>query len=301
MSDYYHVKIVKKNIEADPVFAFDLSRQRLEDEVLLPFKKEEQFMCGHSIIRPAEVDAIIITETEIPSSQILKKTRAMRMLLKFGAEVKSSHLIDPEEVVRQGKDVTSELLKELRLPKKKLPKSDSMMSGTSNLAKKDKVFIVHGREDREALSLQKYLRDKLKLDAIVFDDLPDKGRTIIEQIEQIQKNIYYAFVIVTPEDVGCPSHEVESIAKLIAELSTVNKETVQKELLEHLNGRARQNVVFELGLFIGALGRKNVCCLKQKTVRDKPSDIDGVLYKEFDKEVKEVFHELSDELTNTDQ
>jgi predicted nucleotide-binding protein len=43
------------------------------------------------------------------------------------------------------------------------------------------------------------------------------------------------------------------------------------------NYRARQNVILELGYFIGKLGRKNVCALKQGDV-ELPSDILGVVW-----------------------
>ena len=47
---------------------------------------------------------------------------------------------------------------------------------------------------------------------------------------------------------------------------------------EHnLKPRARQNVVFEFGYFIGKLGRRRVCALVKGDV-EKPSDYDGVLY-----------------------
>jgi predicted nucleotide-binding protein len=176
-----------------------------------------------------------------------------------------------------------------------LPKLDLSGIQKTTSENKDKVFIVHGRDDRQALYLQKYLKDKLKVNAILFDDLPDKGRTIIEQIEYIQDNVFYAFVIVTPDDLGCLSQELEKIKPLFEGSQTIATEKIGK-IFDLLQGRARQNVVFELGLFIGALGREHVCCLKQKTVNERPSDIDGILYKEFDLDVKEVFHELSDEI-----
>ena len=129
----------------------------------------------------------------------------------------------------------------------------------------------------------------------MFDDLADKGKTIIEQIEEIQSSISYAFVILTPDDVGCLQEDLEKINSAFARLKTVRKEEVNKAL-ETFKGRARQNVVFELGLFIGALGRENVCCLKQRGVKEIPSDISGILYKEFDTNVSDVFHELRNEL-----
>jgi predicted nucleotide-binding protein len=57
--------------------------------------------------------------------------------------------------------------------------------------------------------------------------------------------------------------------------------------------------LFELGLFIGTLGRENVCYLKQKNLKEIPSDLDGVLYKEFDESVEEVFYQLPEELFGT--
>lgn len=47
--------------------------------------------------------------------------------------------------------------------------------------------------------------------------------------------------------------------------------------------RARQNVVFELGYFMGKLGRERVCPLF-KGVIENPSDIDGIIYVLMDKE-----------------
>ncbi len=47
--------------------------------------------------------------------------------------------------------------------------------------------------------------------------------------------------------------------------------------------RARQNVVFELGYFMGKLGRERVCPLFKGEI-EKPSDIDGVIYVPMDGE-----------------
>jgi len=45
--------------------------------------------------------------------------------------------------------------------------------------------------------------------------------------------------------------------------------------------RARQNVVLELGYFIGRLGRERVCALIRGNV-EIPSDFGGVVYEQFD-------------------
>ena len=45
----------------------------------------------------------------------------------------------------------------------------------------------------------------------------------------------------------------------------------------HCTPRARQNVIFEVGCFIGKLGRGRVCALVRGDV-ERPSDYNGVLY-----------------------
>jgi predicted nucleotide-binding protein len=50
-----------------------------------------------------------------------------------------------------------------------------------------------------------------------------------------------------------------------------------------LNPRARQNVVFELGFFIGKLGPEKVVALVKGEI-EIPSDFDGVVYISLDKD-----------------
>jgi predicted nucleotide-binding protein len=47
-------------------------------------------------------------------------------------------------------------------------------------------------------------------------------------------------------------------------------------------GRARQNVILELGYFMGRLGRTKVCAL-YKGAMELPSDYQGILYVEMDR------------------
>lgn len=42
-----------------------------------------------------------------------------------------------------------------------------------------------------------------------------------------------------------------------------------------MRGRARQNVIFELGYFFGKIGKANTICLVKGEV-DLPSDLDGL-------------------------
>ena len=79
------------------------------------------------------------------------------------------------------------------------------------------------------------------------------GRTIIEKFES-HAHVGFAVALLTPDDVGSLKNEKPN-----------------------LKSRARQNVIFEFGYFIGKLGRERVCALVKSDV-EKPSDYDGVLY-----------------------
>ena len=68
--------------------------------------------------------------------------------------------------------------------------------------------------------------------------------------------------------------DVEIISNLDDEIEIENQTTEYN--------RARQNVIFEFGFFIGKLGRQRVCAIHLPDV-ELPSDMAGVLYIPFDK------------------
>ena len=114
------------------------------------------------------------------------------------------------------------------------------------------VFIVHGRDQGTKEQVARFL-EKLELEPVILHEQPSQGRTIIEKFEDYS-DVAYAVVLLTPDDVG----------KLVSDKTKPRP-------------RARQNVVFELGFFIGKLGRKRVCALYQEEV-ELPSDFKGVVY-----------------------
>ncbi len=131
-------------------------------------------------------------------------------------------------------------------------------SSDQDTAKGNKVFVVHGRDINAAEAIARAV-EKLGLEAVILHENPDEGRTIIEKLEESAKNASFAIVLFTPDDVGALKEEADKGS----------------------NPRARQNVIFELGYFIGKLGRKQVCSIYQGKV-ESPSDIDGLLYVEMD-------------------
>jgi len=125
-----------------------------------------------------------------------------------------------------------------------------------------KVFIVHGHNEDKKNTVARYI-EQLGLEPIVLRDQANKGRTIIEKFEDFS-SVSFAIVILTYDDLGC------------------DKESFKSNDFER---RARQNVIFELGFFVGKLGRQKVCALYEEGV-DVPSDYKGVIYIPFQSDWK---------------
>jgi predicted nucleotide-binding protein len=120
----------------------------------------------------------------------------------------------------------------------------------------NKAFVVHGHDDAARETIARYL-EKLGITAVILHEQATEGRTLVEKLEYYA-DVDFAVVLLTPDDVG-------------AVASSADK----------LNPRARQNVVLELGFFVGKLGRKNVCALHKGSL-ELPSDYLGVGYVPLD-------------------
>ena len=114
-----------------------------------------------------------------------------------------------------------------------------------------KVFVIHGHDEAAKLAIAEFLR-RLGLEPVILAEQPSGGKTIIEKFEA-HADVGYAVALLTPDDVGSRQGD------------------------DAVRPRARQNVVFELGYFIGRLGRKRVCVLT-KGQPEIPSDYSGVVY-----------------------
>lgn len=114
------------------------------------------------------------------------------------------------------------------------------------------IFIVHGHDNATKFEVARFL-EKLGCNPVLLEEQVESGiNTIFQKLMDHAGKVSYAIVLLTPDD--------------LAEDETGTKAA-----------RARQNVLFELGLFIGKLGVDRVCLLKKGDV-DIPTDISGVLY-----------------------
>ncbi|MUL11860.1 MULTISPECIES: TIR domain-containing protein [Aliivibrio] len=120
--------------------------------------------------------------------------------------------------------------------------------------KKNKVFIVHGRDNEAKQEVARFI-DSLGLKAIILHEQASSGMTIIEKIEHYTDEADFALVLYTACDKGRGVHENNVHPRL----------------------RARQNVVFEHGYLMAKLGRRNVCALVKNDI-ETPNDISGVVY-----------------------
>ena len=161
----------------------------------------------------------------------------------------------------RGLEVAASILESMIDEIKEYWEEDEQSSNTSGTIismpkNTNKVFVIHGRDEAARETVARFL-EKLGLEPIVLHEQANKGRTIIEKFED-HADVDFAVVLLTPDDVG----------------------GLRDERLE-LKLRARQNVIFELGFFLGKLSRQRVCPLVKGDV-ETPSDYDGVVYTDLD-------------------
>jgi predicted nucleotide-binding protein len=124
--------------------------------------------------------------------------------------------------------------------------------------KKNKIFIVHGRDNEAKQEVARFI-ETIGLMPIILHEQASGGKTIIEKIEHYSAEAGYAIVLYTACDHGRDIH-----ATKIPPMQ-----------------RARQNVVFEHGYLMAKLGRENVCALVKGEI-ETPNDISGVVYVALD-------------------
>jgi len=117
-----------------------------------------------------------------------------------------------------------------------------------------RIFVVHGRDAGPKEAVARFL-ERLGFKAIILHEQANEGMTIIEKVEK-HSDVGFAVVLLTPDDEG----------NLMGDPPRL---------------RARQNVLLELGYFIGKLGRRHVCPLMVGQV-EIPSDWHGVVNEAFD-------------------
>ena len=120
---------------------------------------------------------------------------------------------------------------------------------------KTKVFIVHGHDEAPRETVARFIGQQ-GLEAVILHEQANAGMTIPEKLIK-HGNVGFAVVLLTPDDLGRAASD-----------------TIDRP-------RARQNVILELGYFVGRLGRDKVCALLKGDI-EMPTDYVGVVYVKWD-------------------
>lgn len=123
-----------------------------------------------------------------------------------------------------------------------------------------RIFIVHGHDTALKVTVARIL-EKLDLEPVILHEQENNGKTIIEKFERNAETCGFAIILLTADDCGYANEKGDNSKK----------------------PRARQNVVFEMGFFMGKLGRDRVLLLLDNGV-EKPGDLDGIIYHPTDNE-----------------
>jgi hypothetical protein len=129
---------------------------------------------------------------------------------------------------------------------------DQTLSASSNTSKTQplskRVFLAHGHDKVAKQKVARFL-EEIGLEPVILQKEPYRGKTNIEKFE-CHSNVGFAIVLLTPDDT----------------VMTAGKTAKQ---------RARQNVILELGYFLGKLGRSRISLVKTGKV-EMPSNIKGM-------------------------
>lgn len=142
--------------------------------------------------------------------------------------------------------------------------------------KRPRIFIVHGHDEGSMQGLVSLLVADMHLpEPVILRESANFCNTLIEKFEWESATLDVVFVLLTPDD-----QVVSSKSNLAA-------------------FRARQNVIFELGYFLGLMGRgfgKVILLVRQPV--ELPSDIEGIVKIDitdgFSKASAEIRRELAE-------
>lgn len=153
-------------------------------------------------------------------------------------------------------DNLEKLVEKVDLLKSEISEQPAIKESVFSSSDNENVFIVHGHNVAIQQSVARVI-EKLGLNPIILHEQANTGKTIIEKFEK-HSDVGFAIILMTDDDEGKSKSEID------------------------LKNRARQNVILELGYFIGKLGRERVLPLYSDSV-ELPSDIYGLLYTPIDK------------------
>ena len=279
---YYHIAVTNENCKNSekkshyPVFDLDITEKESMYEIVRKYDRGEKIRLKGPFIDNCQYPEMMIVQSE-EKAETFKKNLineiAKKASIHYGYDRAISYYDQPtvNVIMNEKKDTEDDITAKVfdHVEKETQPKARLANTG---VVKNKKVFIVHGH-DNELKEATARLVEKIGLEAVILHEQPNGGKTIIGKLEEQADRVGYAIILYTPCDEG------------------------REKGSEDSKPRARQNVVFEHGLFMGKLGSERVCVLRKGEV-EKPSDDQGILYIEVKDGSNEWKHEVAKELKN---
>jgi predicted nucleotide-binding protein len=136
---------------------------------------------------------------------------------------------------------------------------------------KRSVFVVHGHNDVALGEVTAYLRD-IGINPIIMKEIEEPGDSLLRRFLRIAEQAMFAVIVYSPDDIGASMVHYEA----------------PKGGDNALRYRARENVVLELGFFLGKLKDFDKVFVLRSTPKERwpefemPSDLAGAIFKELD-------------------
>lgn len=272
---YYHIYIQQKHNYQE--IKTNLIEEELLSRIVEPYNHGLPIVLNGKTIQLNLIERINIYETATLLDELIKKFQR-----EYDNDTSQFKMFGTNPTVKAmltGKMVSDKFIVGPAGHLKNFNKKIESKAQNLNVTKavNDRVFIVHGHDNALKDETCVFLKE-IGLNPIVLHRQVDGGLTIIEKFEK-HADVSYAFILLTPDDYGFSVDELQ-----------------KPESKRKGEFRARQNVIFELGFFIGKLSRVNVCCIYKDV--ELPSDISGLIYKKIQISIQEVGYEIIKELQN---
>ena len=266
MNDYGKLEIIYKEIDRLIEMNATTATQEFQDWKLKAARFLSHYFGTQSIemeqFRKTQFHPIFDYDDESKCIECCKKgLEATKRVFETYLDDISTDMLDKAEKSMQQK------LKEMRQWQHEDMLLANISQRTSMARTKEykKVFIVHGHDNALKQEVARMV-EKQGLEAIILSEQANRGKTIIEKFEE-NVDVGAAICLFTGDDYGKA------------------KDATSENL------RARQNVVFEAGYFMGKLGREKVILIADANI-EVPSDLQGVVYTSKNMWQTDVLREL---------
>lgn len=278
----------------------------VDDDAALELLAENLSFCGHEVRRFNSTSSALSSLDDILSSELIVldifmdvpvflteklasgvRTSGMAVYRNIRSNNKEIPILvysacqDKDTIDLINKDQNSRFLAKWTTPSMKdIVSIIETKLGIEHAPPTPNVFIVHGHNDALKYELKNYLQNTLGLpEPIILHEQPNMGRTLIQKFEDYAYCSNLAFILLTPDD----------------KLANPDDPNDEKR-------RARQNVILELGFFLGTLGRETGrVILLHVGPLELPSDLSGVTYIDISDGIEAAGEEIRRELNNVSQ